>query len=93
MSGHPILIVDLEATCWDSSTSETQPQTLQSMEIIEIGAVAVASHTGKVHSEFQSFVRPVRHPNLFDFCREFTSSSRTPDFMRWLTRSPGLTEI
>ena len=71
MSGHPILIVDLEATCWDSSTSETQPQTLQSMEIIEIGC-ALATRQGAVLDARSFLVRPVRQPQLSDFCTQLT---------------------
>lgn len=51
-----IVIVDLEATCWADRHDE--------MEIIEIGAVG--------DGEFQSFVRPVRHPTLSPFCRDLT---------------------
>ncbi len=42
------------------------------MEIIEIGAVLCDRHFQPLNS-FQSFVRPVVHPSLTDFCRELTS--------------------
>lgn len=41
-------------------------------EIIEIGAVRLSA-TGQVIDEFQTFVRPVRHPTLSEFCVELTS--------------------
>ncbi len=63
-----IIIVDLEATCCDRGGV-----TREEMEIIEIGAVAAEVSTGKVVSEFQSFVRPVRHPVLTPFCRKLTT--------------------
>lgn len=61
------LIVDLEATCSDSGIVPRHE-----MEIIEIGAVMQNSRTFEVESEFQSFVRPVRHSELTTFCIELT---------------------
>ena len=61
------VIVDVEATCCDD---ELFPR--EEMEIIEIGAVAVESATGLIESEFQAFVRPVRHSVLTEFCRDLT---------------------
>lgn len=43
------------------------------MEIIEIGAVLADARTLQPVDEFQSFVRPVRHPVLTPFCTELTS--------------------
>ena len=60
------IVVDLEATCWEGVRS---PDT----EIIEIGAVMLASSQGPTTSDFGAFVRPVVHPRLSDFCRELTS--------------------
>jgi inhibitor of KinA sporulation pathway (predicted exonuclease) len=62
------LIVDLEATC---SNDGSVPR--QEMEIIEIGAVMQNTRTFEVESEFQIFIRPVRHPQLTSFCTELTS--------------------
>jgi inhibitor of KinA sporulation pathway (predicted exonuclease) len=62
------LIVDLEATC---SNDGSVPR--HEMEIIEIGAVIQNARTFETESEFQTFVRPVRHPNLTAFCTELTS--------------------
>ena|SRR5439155_14851721 len=61
------LIVDVEATC---SNDGAVPR--QEMEIIEIGAAMQSSRTFEIDSEFQSFVRPVRHPQLTEFCSELT---------------------
>jgi inhibitor of KinA sporulation pathway (predicted exonuclease) len=61
------LIVDLEATC---SNDGSVPR--HEMEIIEIGAAMQSHRTFEVESEFQSFVRPVRHPELTEFCTELT---------------------
>lgn len=61
------LIVDLEATCSDDGTVPRHE-----MEIIEIGALMQSPRTFEVESEFQTFVRPVRHPELTEFCTELT---------------------
>lgn len=61
------LIVDLEATC---SNDGAVPR--QEMEIIEIGAVMQSSRTLEIESEFQTFVGPVRHPDLTKFCTVLT---------------------
>lgn len=61
------LIIDLEATC--SNVGEVPRH---EMEIIEIGAVLQSSLTYEIEAEFQTFVKPVRHPQLTDFCTELT---------------------
>lgn len=75
------LIVDLEATCCNDHSFPKDE-----MEIIEIGAVMVLNETLEIISEFQTFVRPLRHPQLTDFCKELTSISQAdvddaPDFI------------
>ncbi len=60
------IICDLEATCW---ADKRQPER---MEIIEIGAVKLASAAGPVLQEFAAVVRPVPEPTLSDFCRGLT---------------------
>jgi inhibitor of KinA sporulation pathway (predicted exonuclease) len=65
------LIIDLEATC---SKDGAVPR--HDMEIIEIGAVMQSSRTFEVESEFQTFICPVRHPDLTEFCSELTGISQ-----------------
>ncbi|WLQ12421.1 3'-5' exonuclease [Hahella aquimaris] len=62
------LIIDLEATCCDQGSVPRRE-----METIEIGAVLVDATSLAVVDEFQTFIRPVRHPQLTDFCRELTT--------------------
>ncbi len=66
------LIVDFEATCANDGTLRREE-----MEIIEVGAVMVDGGSLAPLSEFQSFVRPVRHPVLTRFCSELTSIMQT----------------
>ncbi len=60
------IIVDLEATCWESRRQKSPN------EIIEIGAVMV-NEAGESLSEFCQFVKPLKNPILSDFCKELTS--------------------
>ena len=60
------VIVDLEATCWEGGDRSQ-------MEIIEIGAVLLGPDLELTGREFASFVHPVAHPQLSDFCRKLTS--------------------
>ncbi|MEM7656064.1 MAG: 3'-5' exonuclease [Bacteroidota bacterium] len=59
------IIVDLEATCWEGRGNPPN-------EIIEIGAVLVNEQL-EIESEFQRFVKPIKHPILSDFCKELTT--------------------
>lgn len=61
-------VVDFEATCSDDNSVRREE-----MEIIEVGAVMVDGQTLERLDEFQSFVKPVRHPLLTPFCRTLTS--------------------
>lgn len=63
-----LLLVDLEATCWERSEHRADE-----METIEIGAVWIEPGAVRPAREFQAFVRPVRHPELSDFCRRLTT--------------------
>ncbi len=80
------IVVDLEATCW---SAEEHPalaaQQRNESEIIEIGAVQLDPLRREVVSEFQTFVRPRRHPQLSGFCRGLTHIEQgqvdgAPDF-------------
>ncbi len=68
IEGPHYLVVDFEATCSNDGTLRREE-----MEIIEVGAVMVDGETLTTLTEFQSFVRPVRHPVLTPFCTELTS--------------------
>ena len=61
------LVIDLEATCCNDGQFSREE-----MEIIEIGAVVADGNTFQPIDEFQTFVRPVRHPALTEFCRDLT---------------------
>lgn len=88
------VIVDLEATCWETGTSPDR------MEIIEIGAVLLESSAGPASREFASFVKPVASPRLSDFCRQLTSIRQEdvdaagyfwevfPRFVEWIGAEP-----
>jgi inhibitor of KinA sporulation pathway (predicted exonuclease) len=76
------LIIDLEATC---SQDDTVPRA--EMEIIEIGAVLMANPSLEVISTFQTFVQPVRHPELTDFCRQLTGIQQVD-----VSHAPGFSE-
>ena len=67
------LVVDLEATCCDKQATIKQTE----MEIIEIGAVMVEAENLNIIDEFQSFIKPIRHPILTEFCKSLTSISQT----------------
>lgn len=61
----PLLIIDLEATCWKERNPDLKN------EIIEIGCAIVS---GKEIIFNQSwFVKPILNPILSDFCKELTS--------------------
>ena len=59
------VIVDLEATCWDQWDKSQN-------ETIEIGAVLVNDQK-EIVSEFMTFIKPIKFPNLSDFCIDLTS--------------------
>lgn len=67
-----ILVVDLEATCCDSKSIPRHQ-----METIEIGAVMVDTATLNIVDEFQTFIKPQRHPVLTEFCRQLTSITQS----------------
>lgn len=69
---HCYLVVDLEATCCDRQATIKQTE----MEVIEIGAVMVEAKTLTIIDEFQSFIKPIRHPILTEFCKSLTSISQ-----------------
>jgi inhibitor of KinA sporulation pathway (predicted exonuclease) len=76
------LIVDVEATCSDNGVVPRQET-----EIIEIGALVQSSRTFEIESEFQTFVRPVRHSELTEFCKALTGINQHE-----VTRAPSFPE-
>ena len=60
------LILDLEATCWESKPDKDDS------EIIEIGAVILGDDYETL-KEFQSFVKPIRNGKLSPFCTAQTT--------------------
>ena len=89
------LIVDLEATCSDDGSIFREE-----MEIIEIGAVILNRSTWEIDSEYQQFIKPVRHPILTKFCTELTTITQEdvdaaptfpeviPYFKQWIDTYP-----
>lgn len=59
------IVFDLEATCWEGADKGQN-------EIIEIGAVKI-NDKKRIVSEFERFVKPLKHPILSDFCKNLTS--------------------
>ena len=77
------LVIDLEATCCNDDSFPREE-----MEIIEIGAVMADAVTLKPLSEFASFVRPVRHFLLTDFCRQLTGIDQAD-----INSAPGFADV
>ena len=89
-----LLVVDLEATC--ASNGAIPPS---KMETIEIGAVLVEPIHFEICSEFQAFIKPVRNPNLTEFCIDLTGITQEmvseaasyfevfPAFVEWIERN------
>src|SRR5437588_596043 len=59
------IIFDLEATCWEGRDQRQN-------ETIEIGALKI-NEKKEIISEFASFIKPLTHPVLSDFCKKLTS--------------------
>lgn len=75
------IILDLESTCWENDRTRQN-------EIIEIGAVKVSSDLQMV-DEFQTFIKPMMHPRLSNFCTKLTSITQehvdhAPSFLQAL---------
>lgn len=64
----PVLIIDLEATCWKERNLDLRN------EIIEIGCAIVSGD--KVAFNESWFVKPKLNQTLSDFCKELTSISQ-----------------
>ncbi|WP_338152005.1 3'-5' exonuclease [Chryseobacterium angstadtii] len=62
-----ILIIDLEATCWDE-----RPPRGQVSEIIEIGVCIMDASTGKISKNEGILIKP-QYSKVSPFCTELTS--------------------
>ena len=69
MKNKEFVVVDLEATCYNSEVG--RPIDFVN-EIIEIGAVKLDS-TGKEISRFGKFAKPLKFPVISKFCNELTT--------------------
>jgi inhibitor of KinA sporulation pathway (predicted exonuclease) len=91
-----LLALDVEATCDDGPAVPRQE-----METIEIGAIIVNAEC-EVIDEFQTFIKPIRHPRLTPFCTRLTSIRQADvdgapyfydameAFRAWFSRYPSL---
>lgn len=71
-----LLIVDLEATCWENHIAPSGArQSVDEMEIIEFGCV-IATRAGKVLDKRSFLVRPRVNPELSPFCQQLTTISQ-----------------
>jgi inhibitor of KinA sporulation pathway (predicted exonuclease) len=61
-----LVVLDFEATCDRDVPPEPQ-------EVIEFPSVLISLADRRVVDEFGSFVRPVHHPRLTEFCTELTT--------------------
>lgn len=61
-----VVVIDFEATC-DKNMANLKPQ-----EIIEFPSVLVDCRQLTLGDSFQTYVRPVHHPILTDFCTHLT---------------------
>ncbi|MBK8172908.1 MAG: exonuclease domain-containing protein [Sandaracinaceae bacterium] len=66
------VVIDLEAT---TSSNGSLPK--DEMETIEIGAVFVDASDLSVVGEFQTFIRPMQHPQLLPFYTELTTITQS----------------
>ncbi|KAG1365509.1 hypothetical protein COCNU_12G005090 [Cocos nucifera] len=59
------VVIDFEATC-------DKEKNLHPQEIIEFPSVLVNSATGQLEASFQTYVRPLYHQCLSNYCKELT---------------------
>ena len=69
----PILIIDVEATCWSAEPAPPKPEGRRyTGEIIELGC-ALINATGRAAGQpWHTYVRPVMNETLSRFCTELT---------------------
>ena len=61
-----LIVLDFETTCW-ADKAHAPPS-----EIIEFPAVLLDTASGSILDEFHTYVMPIEHPRLSEFCRELT---------------------
>lgn len=66
-----IVVIDLEATCWENKDGFKTPPPGEQSEIIEIGACFLDIQTGKVSQKTSYLVRPY-HSKISPFCTQLT---------------------
>ncbi|KAF8898235.1 exonuclease [Gymnopilus junonius] len=64
-----LLVLDFEATCWESGTRKNQ-------EIIEFPTLLYDIKEKSVQATFHKYVRPLQDPKLSEFCMELTGISQ-----------------
>ncbi len=69
-----LLIIDIEATCEDETLAQSKnfPQ-----EIIEFPVLLYDTRQRKVVGVFHSYCRPVKRPELTEFCKDLTHITQT----------------
>jgi len=73
-----ILVIDLEATCWDGGIAPNSELQKYESEIIEIGVCELAKdHMGNYYSSstYSYYVKPIKH-TVSDFCHKLTGISQ-----------------
>tara|TARA_R110000823_G_scaffold310534_1_gene435497 strand:+ start:6267 stop:6962 length:696 start_codon:yes stop_codon:yes gene_type:complete len=77
MDERPLLVVDLEATCWENRITPTgEGQNTDNMEIIEFGC-ALANRNGELLDSQSFLVQPAKNPQISEFCTSLTSISQS----------------
>lgn len=86
-----VVVLDIEHTCANDNSIPREER-----ETIEIGAVLIDTKQFHVIDEFQSLIRPIRHPVISKFCAELTGIKQSElvksepfqniykDFLNWL---------
>jgi inhibitor of KinA sporulation pathway (predicted exonuclease) len=67
-----IIVYDLEFTSWDGAQDRGWTGPDEFREIVQIGALRVASDTLLVEGEFDALIRPARNPRVSGFFERLT---------------------
>ena len=87
-----MLVLDFEATC-DGDVGalrrgERSNRPWPSQEIIEFPTVLIDARTMSVVDEFQSYVMPLRNPQLSSFCTDLTGIQQ-----EWVDSAPAFADV